>query len=90
MPLYDNKTPLTCSAEEAAAIVHAFVTRCLAWAEEQELPKTQALYDTTPTEALSARLRQWMTYRDFTRHTLQELEDGTLDRWFMSHQKSDE
>ena len=30
-----------------------------------------------PDDTAVARLHKWTTYRDFTRHTLKELEDGT-------------
>ena len=70
-------------------MVHSFMQKCLQWAEEKEIPKTLAKMDENPDQKLTARLNQWTTYRDFTLHTLRELEDGTLDHWFVSDPKPD-
>ncbi len=58
---------------EALAAAHAFVTRCRGWAVD-ELARRAA--NGKPREA-------WESYLAFTDHTLQELENGTLDAWFV-------
>jgi hypothetical protein len=58
--------------EQGIAAAHAFVTRCRAWAV-MELARRGA--DGRPTH-------EWESYLRFTDHTLRELENGTLDRWF--------
>ncbi len=81
-PLFDPAREPEVAPEDAIAIVHAFLRRCLAWAEEREIPsRSQALAD-EPDAAGAARLHAWISYRDMTRHALHELETGTLDRWF--------
>ena len=58
-------------AQQVAA-VHAFTTRCRAYAEEA-IARRRA--EGRPTD-------EWEVYLRFTDHTLRELEDGTLDHWF--------
>ena len=35
-------------------------------------------------------IAQWHTYRDFTQHALEEVENGDLDRWFKPEFKKPE
>ena len=70
------------SAEDAIAVVHEFVSRCQHWAAEIELPKRLKALDSHPDEDQIASLQRWASYLAMTEHTLRELEDGTLDRWF--------
>ena len=90
MPLFKPSTKITSTPEESIASVHAFMKKCLSWAEEKEIPATLAKLQDNPDPKLAARLQQWTTYREFTLHTLRELEDGTLDHWFDSDRKPDE
>lgn len=82
MTLFDPRHHPTVSPEDASAIVHAFLQNCVRWAEDKEIAVTQKKFNKSPSQKLAARLLAWTTYRDFTLHTLQELEDGTLDHWF--------
>jgi len=84
----DQKT--TCTPEEELAIVHRFLHKCLHWAEQKEIPATLDKLQENSNETLAARLVQWTTYRDFTLHTIRELEDGTLDHWFQSETSPNE
>ena len=90
MPLFNPSTKSTATPEESLATVHAFLLKCLKWAEQKEIPETLAKLQQSPDHKLASRLSQWTTYREFTLHTLKELEDGTLDHWFQSDPKPDE
>ena len=89
MTLFKTTTQINATPEESIAIVHAFLQNCLKWAEDKEIPATLAKLQDDPDHKLAARLEQWTTYREFTKHTLTELEDGTLDHWFDSDRKTD-
>ncbi len=71
-PLWQQGAALPEDPAQALAAAHDFVTRCRAWAID-EIARREA--DGKPTHA-------WQSYLQFTDHTLRELEDGTLDRWF--------
>lgn len=75
---------------DAIAIVHKFLSQCQEWAIKQELPKTQQALLEKPDAAAAARHYQWCTYLEFTDHALQELEVGTLDKWFLQKTRTDE
>ncbi len=70
-PLFSADTPLPDPAQGIAA-VHVFVTRCRAWAEMEIARRSAA----------GKPVHEWEAYVRFTDHTLRELENGTLDRWF--------
>jgi len=59
--------------EERLAAVHAFTTRCRAYAVA-EIDRRRAAGRPT---------NDWESYLRFTDHTLAELENGTLDHWFV-------
>jgi hypothetical protein len=63
---------------QALAAAHAFVTRCRAWAVDELARRAE---NGKPREA-------WESYLAFTDHTLQELENGTLDHWFRPLERS--
>jgi hypothetical protein len=63
----------TATPEERIAAVHAFTTRCRAYAVA-EIARRGAAGRVTD---------EWESYLRFTDHTLKELEDGTLDHWFV-------
>ena len=90
MPLFKPTHSTDVSPEDAVLIVHRFLQRCEAWARDLEIPKTINQLETEPSASSAARLHQWTSYLEFTRHTLQELEDGTLDRWFLADHSPDE
>jgi hypothetical protein len=71
MALWSPETPPP-PPEQGIAAAHAFVSRCRAWAV-MEIERRAAAG--RPTE-------EWESYLRFTDHTLRELEEGTLDRWF--------
>lgn len=75
--------------ELAIQAVYAFLTRCEAWAEQRELPRRLTAYQTDPSPANAAKLHQWATWRDFIRHASRELQDGTLDHWFVTPDRAD-
>ena len=89
MPLFRPTTQSTATPEEAIATVHHFLQKCLQWAEDKEIPETMEKLKQSPDKKLAARLHQWTIYREFTLHTLKELEDGTLDHWFQFDPKTD-
>lgn len=62
----------TTPAERLAA-VHAFTTRCRAWAVAAIARRQE--------EGRAAD--DWELYLRFTDHTLEELENGALDHWFV-------
>lgn len=70
-PLWPRADP-TATPEQRIAAVHAFVTRCRAWAVGEIERRTD--------DARAAG--DWELYLRFTDHTLKELEEGTLDHWF--------
>jgi len=82
MPLFDAKRDTVVDPKDAVVVVHRFLLRCKAWAEELEIPKREAQLAEDPSPALQKKLDAWHSYLAFTEHTLKELEDGTLDRWF--------
>jgi hypothetical protein len=53
--------------------VHAFVSRCRAW----------AVAEIARRRVNGKPVQEWESYLRFTDHTLRELEEGTLDRWFL-------
>ncbi len=68
--------------EDAVHEVRRFLVKCRDWATEQELPKRRAQVQHDDDPDVAARLHGWLTYVRFLEHTLQELDEGTLDRWF--------
>jgi hypothetical protein len=89
MPIFTPNQKTSCTPEEELAIVHRFLNKCLQWAEEKEIPNTLSKLNENMDQPLAARLLQWANYRDFTLHTIRELEDGTLDHWFRSETSPD-
>ena len=81
MVLYDPKRTPEVAPEDALLVVHAFLRRCRQWAE-REIPRRveRVVHDHSADAA--ARLHGWLTYIEFTDHTLKELESGRLDHWF--------
>jgi hypothetical protein len=81
MGFYEADRKHRIAPEEAVLVVHDFLTRCKRWAE-REVPRRleQAAADGRPESA--AKLHAWVSYVQFTDHTLNELEAGTLDHWF--------
>ncbi len=51
-----------------------FLTKCIEYADASILRKQQ--------RNDSEEIPQWETYREFTRHALDEIQAGELDRWF--------
>jgi hypothetical protein len=68
-----NATPPDDPAKALAA-AHAFVTRCRAWGLAELERRRQN----------GKPLHEWESYLRFTDHTLHELEQGTLDAWFVA------
>ena len=89
MPLWQPDHRPDVAPEDAVAIVHDFVRRCRDWATELELPKRRARVQDAPSEADVVGLLRWISYLEMTEHTLRELEDGTLDRWFLPDEDAD-
>ncbi|MDP2312913.1 MAG: hypothetical protein Q8P41_08410 [Pseudomonadota bacterium] len=71
LPLFRHADPDATPAQRIAA-VHAFTTRCRAWAVAAIARRRE--------EGRAAD--DWELYLRFTDHTLMELENGTLDHWF--------
>ena len=61
--------------EQRIAAAHAFTTRCRAYAVA-EIARRRA-------EGRAAD--EWESYLRFSDHTLKELEDGSLDHWFVEN-----
>lgn len=75
LPPLSRRPPAPPASPEAAwAAVRTFVEQCRAWAVD-EIARRKAAG--RPTE-------EWETYLRFTDHTLAELDNGTLDRWFLA------
>lgn len=89
MSLFEPEHSPQIDPKDALVTVHQFLKNCLDWAENKELPQTLSRLQENLDESAAARLHKWTTYRDFTRHTLRELEDGTLDHWFLKHSSPD-
>lgn len=83
MPLFDASTPIDAAPAEQLAIAHAFLQRCQDWALDKELPRLREALQSSNDPADAAKLHQWLTWLAFTSHALRELEDGTLDHWFL-------
>lgn len=73
-PLFLAADPSATPAQRIAA-VHAFTTRCRAWAVDAIARRRE--------EGRAAD--DWELYLRFTEHTLEELENGTLDHWFVEN-----
>lgn len=71
MSLYTRPAPEV-EPEAKLHAAHGFVRRCLEYAEAELTKRRASGRDTT----------EWESYARFTRHTLAELEAGTLDSWF--------
>lgn len=89
MSLFEAEHTPQIDPKDALVTVHQFLKNCLEWAEKKEIPKTMERLHDGPDDTAVARLHKWTTYRDFTRHTLKELEDGTLDHWFLKDSSPD-
>ena len=81
--LWSRRGPAA-SPEQAITSVHQFLERCRAWATEREIPKLMERLEASPTPDDAARLHQWTTWVAFLDHAVNELQEGTLDRWFPS------
>lgn len=86
MTLYDPMRQPDVAPEDAILLVHRFIQRCDGWAETQEIPKRLERVRLTNDPKEAAALHAWVAYRSFLAHTLQELESGKLDRWFVGPQ----
>jgi hypothetical protein len=72
-PLWESPPEVPADPAQALAAAHGFVSRCRSWAlAEIERRKTNG-----------KPLHEWESYLRFTDHTLRELEEGTLDPWFL-------
>lgn len=75
MPPLSQRPPAVPASPEAAwAAVHTFVTRCRSWAVDEIARR----------EAAGRPTGEWRSYLKFTDHTLAELDNGTLDPWFVA------
>ena len=84
MPLYAPDRCSNASPEEKVEIVRIFLIKCREWAVDREIsPRLQQVV-AEPDQETTRRLHDWVTYRDFLDHTIRELEEGTLDRWFLA------
>jgi hypothetical protein len=72
MSIHDSHPTLPADPGARWAAVKDFVQRCRLWSVA-ELERRAA--DGRPTA-------EWESYLKFTDHTLQELDNGTLDHWF--------
>ncbi|MEQ1568617.1 MAG: hypothetical protein ABMA64_23465 [Myxococcota bacterium] len=81
--LFDPDRAPQVDPADAVLVVHQFLERCVAWAEEQEMPKRIERMSSAPTPEHAAALHQWASWIVFVRHAQRELEAGTLDRWFV-------
>jgi len=82
-PLFDpERDPSDVPPQDAIIAVHAFLRRARTWATEREIPKRVNRITQGADHAEAAKLHAWVAWRDFIDHALNELEDGTLDRWF--------
>ncbi len=83
MALYDPDRNPTVDPADAAVVAHRFLTRCRDWARDREIPRRleQVAEDMQPTDAAS--LHAWTAWMRFCEHALREIEDGTLDPWFL-------
>lgn len=69
---------------EAILAVHAFLRRCRDYARDMQIPERVERFHTHPTPEHAAKLYQWASWIAFVEHALREIEEGTLDGWFMS------
>lgn len=83
MPLYRPDHRPDVAPEDAVAVVHRFLQRARAWAEVEEIPKRLERVRTTLDLDAASKLQAWVAWLRFTEHALRELEDGTLDGWFV-------
>src|SRR5690606_22469330 len=83
MPLYQPDRDPRVDPEDAVVIVHRFLERCHAWAEEREIPKRIERVAADRDLDASGRLHAWIAWLRFTEHALRELETGKLDSWFI-------
>lgn len=83
MPLYDPERAPDVAPEDAVAVVHDFLRRCRDWAVEREIPKRLHRVAEGQEPAEAAKLHEWIAWRRYVEHALQELEAGTLDSWFV-------
>ena len=73
-PLSQHPPEAPASPEAAWTAVHTFVGRCRRWAADE----------ITRREAAGRPTEEWRSYLRFTDHTLAELQNGTLDPWFLA------
>ena len=74
MPLRESRPSLPADPGERWAAARDFVQRCQDWSEAEMERRVVDGRDLT----------KWKVYAEFTQHTLRELDDGTLDAWFVS------
>jgi hypothetical protein len=83
VPLYRPDHAAEVAPEDAVVVVHRFLERCRAWADEREIPRRlDRVRDTLDLDEAS-KLQAWIAWKRFTEHALRELERGELDRWFV-------
>ncbi len=68
--------------ERAAAIVRAFLEKVIAYADAQVEKKKAAVAESPGDPLPKKKLDDWDAFARFTRHTVGEIDDGTLDSWF--------
>lgn len=83
MALYDPEREPAVEPADAAAVVHAFLVKARAWAIEREIPKRIERVREGHDMGEAAQLHAWVAWQRFVEHTLREIEDGTLDHWFV-------
>ena len=83
MALFDAKRVPDVAPSDAVVMAHRFVMKCREWALELEIPKIAQRFAADPSPDDAAKLHAWTSYVAFLDHTLRELEEGTLDGWFL-------
>jgi hypothetical protein len=69
--------------EVIAQIIHRFMERVQAYTEQMLSQKWEALEAKKGMDpTLLFKFNDWLTYQRFNAHTLEEIENGTLDDWF--------
>lgn len=82
MPLYDPDHVPEIAPEDAIVVVHRFLRRCHAWAEEREIPRRVQRVGEAHDLDEAGKLVAWIAWLRFTEHAIHEIEDGALDHWF--------
>ncbi len=70
MSIRESRPALPADPGQRWAASRDFVERCHHWAMD-EIERREG-----------RKVEDWLVYERFTRHTLNELDNGTLDHWF--------